>query len=62
MILTLKITYMKKIYIKPSIVVETALLNALMDNISVPVRGDINDASNYTVGAKGTVWDDDEDE
>ena len=53
---------MKKIYIKPSIVVETALLNTLMDTVSVPVKGDTEDGTSYTVNAKGTVWDDEEDE
>ena len=51
---------MKKIYIKPSIVVETARLYALM--IDVSVQGDINNESDYIINAKGTVWDDDEGE
>ena len=52
---------MNKKYIKPSIVVEATLLKALMETISVPVKGEINDPSDYTVNAKdGNVWDDEE--
>jgi len=52
---------MNKKYIKPSIVVEAALLNTLMEQVSV--KGEINDPSGYTVNAKdGNVWDDDEEE
>ena len=55
---------MKKKYIKPSIVVEAALLNTLMDTISVPVKGDIDKADDFTVNAKQgtTTWCDEEEE
>lgn len=54
---------MKKIYIKPSIVVEAAMLNTLMETVSV--EGEINNGNknDFTVNAKGGFWiDDDEDE
>ena len=52
---------MNKKYIKPSIVVEATLLKTLMETVSV--KGEIDDASDYTVNAKdGNVWDDEEDE
>lgn len=51
---------MKKKYIKPSIVVEEALLNTLMETVSI--KGDIDRADDFTVNAKGgNVWFDDED-
>ena len=51
---------MNKKYIKPSIVVEAALLKTLM--LDVSVKGEI-DGSNYTVNAKdGNVWDNEEEE
>ena len=52
---------MNKKYIKPSIVVEATLLKTLMETISVPVQGEIDDPTNYTVNAKdGHMWDDEE--
>lgn len=54
---------MKKKYIQPSIVVEAALLNTLMETVSI--KGDIDKADNFTVNAKqqGSVtWCDDEEE
>ena len=52
---------MNKKYIKPSIIVEKAQLKALMETVSV--KGDIDDASSFTVNGKGgNVWDDEEDE
>ena len=52
---------MNKKYIKPSIVVEATRLNTLMETVSVPVQGEINDPSDYTVNAKeGYAWDDEE--
>ena len=52
---------MNKKYIKPSIVVEAALLKTLM--VTVSVEGEINDPSGYTINAKdGNVWDDEEEE
>jgi len=52
---------MNKKYIKPSIIVEKALLNTLMETVSI--KGDIDDGSGFTVNAKdGNVWDDEEEE
>lgn len=52
---------MNKKYIKPSIVVEATLLKTLMETVSV--KGEIDDASDYTVNAKdGNIWDDEEEE
>ena len=52
---------MNKKYIKPSIVVEKALLKTLMETVSI--KGDINKADDFTINAKsGNVWDDEEDE
>ena len=53
--------YMNKKYIKPSIIVEKAQLKTLMETVSV--KGDIDDASSFTVNGKGgDVGDDEEDE
>lgn len=53
---------MKKIYIKPLIVVEAAMLNTLMETVSVDGEINTGNKGNYTIDAKGTVWDDCEDE
>ena len=52
-------TNMNKKYIKPSIVVEATLLKTFMETVSV--KGEIDDASNYSINAKdGDIWDDEE--
>jgi hypothetical protein len=52
---------MNKKYIKPSIIVEKAQLKTLMETVSI--KGDIDDASSFTVNAKGgNVWDDEDEE
>ena len=53
---------MNKKYIKPSIVVEKALLKTLMETVSI--KGDIDDGSGFTVNSKdnGNVWDNEEEE
>ena len=55
--------YMNKKYIKPSIVVEKALLMPMMETASV--MGDINKGNkdDFTVNAKGgNIWFDEEEE
>ena len=56
---------MNRIYIKPSIKVmaimsRTPLLTvSVKEKIYVPVKGEINDPSDYTINAKGyNGWDD----
>lgn len=52
---------MKKQYIKPSLEVMDFQFENLLETISVLVKGEINDPSDYSVNARGfDDWDDEE--
>lgn len=57
------IKYMNKKYIKPSIVVEKALLTALMETASVLGEISKDEKGNFTINSKeGNLWFDEDDE
>ena len=57
------IKYMNKKYIKPSIVVEKALLTTLMEEVSVLGGINKNNKGDFTINSKeGNLWFDEDDE
>ncbi len=57
------IKYMNKKYIKPSIVVEKALLTALMETASVLGEISKDEKGNFTINSKeGNLWFDEDDD
>lgn len=56
------IKYMNKKYIKPSIVVEKALLTTLMEEVSVLGGINKNNKGDFTINSKeGNLWFDEDD-